>query len=56
MKPRSNKLEVPKPDVEDKSKDFQKLKTDELDIINYDQDGKVAINSKKKNALIDFFE
>ncbi len=27
-----------------------------LDIINYDQEGKVKINPQKKDALLDFFE
>lgn len=29
---------------------------EDLDIINYDQEGNVKINPQKKDALIDFFE
>ncbi len=57
MKPRKNTLEVPKQDqTEHESTTTKKLESAELDIINYDKEGKVAINSKQKDALIDFFQ
>jgi hypothetical protein len=30
--------------------------SEDLDIVNYDKEGKVKIDSQKKDALIDFFE
>jgi hypothetical protein len=51
---RSAKLQDEEPTNKDKIK--QKSLQEELDIINYDQEGKVNINPQKKDALIDFFE
>jgi hypothetical protein len=34
----------------------KKLVSEDLDIINYDKEGKAAVNPKKKDALIDFFQ
>ncbi len=48
-KPKIEKDEIPTPITE-------KLATEDLNIINYNKDGKTAINSKKKDALIDFFQ
>lgn len=56
MKPRKNKLEVPKKEPEPKEKVSKKLESEDLDIINYDKEGKVSIDNKKKEALIDFFQ
>lgn len=57
MKPRKNTLEVPKQEqTEQESTTAKKLESTDLDIINYDKEGKVAINRKQKDALIDFFE
>jgi hypothetical protein len=57
MKPRKNTLEVPKQDqTENESAPTKKLESAELDIINYDKEGKVAINPQQKEALIDFFQ
>ena len=56
MRPEKNakKLQNEEPTNRDKIK--QEFIQDDLDIINYDQEGKVNINPKKKDALIDFFE
>jgi len=56
MKPRKNKLEVPKNDTDTKQKISNKLEREDLNIINYDKDGNIAIDNKKKDALIDFFQ
>lgn len=57
MKPRKNTLDVPKQDQPElKSTTSKKLDSAELDIINYDKEGKVAINTQQKDALIDFFQ
>lgn len=56
LKPNKNKLKPPKEDEIKKSEPSGKLDSEDLDIINYDQEGKVSINSKKKDALIDFFQ
>ncbi len=56
MKPRKNKVEAPKEEAAAKEKVSKKLDSEDLDIINYDKEGKVSINSQKKDALIDFFQ
>ncbi len=56
IKPRQNKLAPQKPHNETKTEVSEKLDTEELDIINYDKEGNVSINPKKKDALIDFFQ
>jgi hypothetical protein len=56
MKPRKNQLDPPKKETEGNEKVSKKVKSEELDIVNYDKDGNVAIKPKKKEALIDFFQ
>lgn len=56
MKPNKNKLKPSKEDEAKKNEPSGKLESKDLDIINYDQEGKVSINPKKKDALIDFFQ
>jgi len=56
MKPRKNTMIEPKKEVAEKDKVSKKLESEDLDLINYDKEGKVAINSNKKDALIDFFQ
>lgn len=49
----------PKPQKEEpieKDKAEQKLDSQELNIVNYDKEGKVKLNPQKKEALVDFFE
>jgi hypothetical protein len=43
-------------DIINKHKAKQKLVSEDLDVINYDKEGKIKINSQKKDALIDFFQ
>jgi len=56
IKPNKNKLGPPKDGETKKNESSGNLNSEDLDIINYDQEGKVSINSKKKEALIDFFQ
>lgn len=56
IKPRKNKLAVPKDEKPSEKKASPDIKSEDLDIINYDKEGNVAINKKKKEALIDFFQ
>ena len=56
MKPRKNKLEAPKNETNSKEKVSKELEKEVLEIINYDKEGKVSIDNKKKEALIDFFQ
>lgn len=54
MKPTKTKakvLEILKNEAQEK-----KITPEDLDIINYNKDGKTAVNSKQKDALIDFFQ
>ena len=45
-----------KQETTEKSDLKKELKSEELDIIKYDKDGKISIDSQKKEALIDFFQ
>ncbi|MCP4151478.1 MAG: hypothetical protein GY757_27280 [bacterium] len=54
-----SKVKAPKPQNEEISthNDIKKDSfSQDLDMVNYDKDGKVKLNSKQKEALVDFFE
>jgi len=34
----------------------KKLDSEDLELINYNKDGKTAVTQKKKDALVDFFQ
>ncbi len=55
---RADKSKVNLPKEDEGKKDVEKgtLAPEELDIVNYGKDGKVQVDSQKKEALIDFFE
>lgn len=56
LKPSKAKPKPQKEDSINKNNPSQKLDSEDLDIINYDKEGKVSIDSQKKDALIDFFQ
>lgn len=56
MRPDKTKIKLQKEDIIKKDNIEKKISTEELDIVNYDQEGKVKVNPQKKDALIDFFE
>lgn len=56
IKPRKNKLPAPKLEKPLEKKVSPEIKSEDLDIINYDKEGNVAINNKTKDALVDFFQ
>jgi hypothetical protein len=56
MKPRKNKLQPPIHENDAREKVSNKVDSEELDIVNYDKEGNVAIKANKKEALIDFFQ
>jgi hypothetical protein len=56
LKPDRTKTKTQKQDTINNNKAKQKLVSEDLDVINYDKEGKVKINSQKKDALIDFFQ
>jgi hypothetical protein len=56
LKPRKNKLPMQKQEKTGEEKVSRELKSEDLDIINYDKEGNVSIDIKKKDALIDFFQ
>lgn len=56
MKPQRPKSKLPKETTETKKKIEKNIKSEDLDIINYDKDGNISVNNQKKDALIDFFQ
>lgn len=56
MRPEKNKTKPQKEESINKNNIKKKLTSEDLDIINYDKEGKVKIDSQKKDALIDFFQ
>ena len=56
MKPDRTKEKLQKQDITDKTNTKPKLNSEDLEVINYDKEGKVKSNSQKKDALIDFFQ
>jgi hypothetical protein len=56
MKPDRTKAKTQKQDIINKNDTKAKLVSEDLDIINYDKEGKVNSDSQKKEALIDFFQ
>jgi hypothetical protein len=56
MKPHKARPKTQKQDSTNQNTSSQKLDSEDLDIINYDKEGKVSIDSQKKDALIDFFQ
>jgi hypothetical protein len=56
MKANKNKIKIPESESMKNENTPKKLASEDLEIINYDKEGKVAINPKKKDALIDFFQ
>jgi len=55
IKTKTSKLSDEKP-LKEKSPVGKKLVSEDLNIINYDNEGKVKVNSSQKKALIDFFQ
>lgn len=56
IKPDKSTEEPQKKDSINKNTIDKETISENLDIINYDKEGKVKIDSQKKDALIDFFE
>ena len=56
MKPQRPKSKLPKETAEHKDNFQKSIKSEDLDLINYDKDGNVTVNNQKKDALIDFFQ
>lgn len=56
MRPGKNATKLQNEEPANKNNIKQEPLQEDLDIINYDQEGKVNINPQKKDALIDFFE
>ncbi len=53
-RPKSQKAQ--KEEHPGKDGDTELVKSEEVDVIKYDKEGKVSIDSQKKEALIDFFQ
>lgn len=56
IRPEKNIKKLQDEEPTNKNKIKKESLQEDLDIINYDQEGKVNINPQKKDALIDFFE
>jgi len=56
LRTEKTKEKTQKPIISNDSKVKPKLNSEDLDAINYDNEGKIKIDSQKKEALIDFFQ
>ncbi|MCP4219477.1 MAG: hypothetical protein GY765_32885 [bacterium] len=56
IRPKKAAPKLQKNDIADKKNPEKESISHELDVVSYDNDGKVKLNSEQKKALVDFFE
>jgi hypothetical protein len=56
LKPDNTRSKPQKQELSNKNKSGPKLVSEDLDIINYDKEGKINNDTQKKEALVDFFQ